>query len=141
MDTTTASQLADQLSQMQKPLCKHVSARLLQAYPELTQALRMEENYSPADRLAQVAVERLNELVRTVLLFELPSIADNEISWAAGVLPRRGVTYQHQSSMVRWFFEEVRRLTLTPAQLELTYELERHFLLAVEQAYHKSLLN
>jgi hypothetical protein len=141
MDTVTAVKLADQLSHMHKPVCQHVSARLLRAYPELTQMLRIEENYSPTERLAEVAVERLNELVRSVLLFELPTLADNELVWAAGVLPRSGVTAQHQSAMVRWFFEEVRRLPLTPPELELTYELEQHFLRGIVQAYNKSRLN
>lgn len=141
MDSVTANRLAGQLNTMHKPLCRHVSARLLQAYPELSQMLRLEESYSPTERLAEVAVERLSELVRSVLLFELPTLADNELNWAAGVLPRSGVTMQHQSAMVRWFFEEVRRMGLTPPELELTYELERHFLHAISEAYTKSHLN
>jgi hypothetical protein len=141
MDSVTANRLASQLKTMHRPLCQHVSARLLQAYPELSQMLRLEERYSPSERLAEVSVERLNELVRSVLLFELPTLADNELTWAAGVLPRSGVTMQHQSAMVRWFFEEVRRMGLTSAELELTYELERYFLQAISEAYNKSHLN
>lgn len=136
MDSAAASRLAGQLAAQQKPLCQHVSARLLRAYPELTRSLRLEENYSPAERLSQVAVERLNELVRSVLLFELPALVEQELSWAHGVLPRRGVTFQHQSAMVRWFFEEVRRLPLSAAELDLARELEQCLLRSVDAAYH-----
>lgn len=136
MDSTVATRLAGQLTAQQKPLCQHVSSRLLRAFPELTNSLRLEENYSPADRLSEVAVERLNELVRAVLLFELPALADKELVWAKGVLPRSGVTHQHQSAMIRWFFEEVRRLPLGPAELGLAREIEQYFLSVVNEAYH-----
>lgn len=138
MDSTIASRLAEQLSAQQQSLCEHVTARLLRAFPELTRSLRLEENYSPADRLSQVAVARLNELVRAVLLFDLPSLADKELSWAHGVLPHRGVTYQHQSAMIRWFFEEVRRLPLTAAELDLAREIEQYFLQVVNNVHHSA---
>ncbi len=138
MDQAAASRLAGQLSAQHKPLCQHVSTRLLRAYPELSDSLRLEENYSAADRLSQVAVERLNELVRAVLLFELPALVEQELIWAHGVLPRRGVTYQHQSAMVRWFFEEVRRLPLTAAEIELARELEQSMLRSVDTVYHQN---
>lgn len=137
MDSAAAGRLAAQLAAHQKPLCHQVSARLLRAYPELTRTLRLEENYSPAERLSQVAVERLSELVRSVLLFDLPSLVEQELAWAHGVLPRRGVTYQHQSAMVRWFFEEVRRLPLSPPELELARELEQRMLRSVDAVYHQ----
>lgn len=138
MEATAAARLASQLTTQQKPICQHVSARLLRAFPEITRSLRLEENYSATDRLSQVAVERLNELVRAVLLFELPALADNEILWAQGVLPGRGVTFQQQSTMVRWFFEEVRRLPLTPEETALTYEIEQYFLQVISNAYHRN---
>jgi hypothetical protein len=135
MDSSTASRLAAQLSAQQRQLCQHVSSRLLSAFPEISRSLRLEENYNATDRLSQVAVERLNELVRSVLLFELPALADHELRWAHGVLPPRGVTYQQQSAMVRWFFEEVRRLPLTLPELELTREIEQHFVNLVNEVY------
>lgn len=138
MDSAAATRLAGQLTAQHKPLCQYVSARLLRAFPELSRSLRLEENYSPADRLSQVSVERLNELVRAVLLFDSPELADKEIDWAHGVLPRRGVTFQHQSAMIRWFFEEVRRLPLSPAELDLARDVEQHFLRAVSEAYHSN---
>jgi hypothetical protein len=138
MDSAAASRLAGQLSSQQQPLCQHVAARMLRAYPELTRSLRLEETYQPAERLSAVAVERLSELVRSVLLFELPALADSELTWASGVLPRRGVTEQHQTAMVRVFFEEVRRLPLTPAESDLTRELEQYFVGAIGQAYHRN---
>jgi hypothetical protein len=135
MDSSVAMQLAAQLHREHQPLGRRVAQRLLQAYPELTQALRLEESYPAVDRLSEVAVERLLELVRSVLLFELPSLADSELRWAVHVLPSSGVTYQHQSSMVRWFFEEVRQLQLSAAELQLSLELERYFLQVVAQVY------
>lgn len=135
MDTVAATRLAGQLGAQQQQLCQPVAARLLRTFPELSRSLRLEEQYSATDRLSQMAVERLNELVRSVLLFDLPALADQELTWAHGVLLRRGVTYQHQAAMVRWFFEEVRRLALSPAELALTRELEGYFVQAVTQAY------
>lgn len=138
MDTVAANRLAGQLTAQQKQLCQHVSARLLRAFPELTRTLRLEENYSATERLAQVSVERLTELVRAVLIFEAPALADQELSWAHGVLPRSGVTYQHQSAMIRWFFEEVRRLPLTPAELALARELEQYFLQVTTDVFQQN---
>ena len=135
MDAIIAARLASHLTAQRTLLCQQVSARLLRTFPELTRSLRLEENYSATERLSYVAVERLSELVRAVLLFDLPTLADKEISWAQGVLPPQGVTYQHQSSMVRWFFEEVRRLALSPAELALTREIELYFLNLVSSAY------
>ena len=138
MDSTVANHLAAQIHREHQSLGRRVAQRLLQAYPELTHTLRLEERYPAVDRLSEVAVERLLELVRSVLLFGLPSLADSELRWAVNVLPRSGVTYQHQSSMVRWFFEEVRRLQLSPAELKLTHELESYFLKVVAQVYNST---
>ncbi|MFV9507298.1 MAG: hypothetical protein AB4911_22330 [Oscillochloridaceae bacterium umkhey_bin13] len=138
MNSTAAARLAGQLSTQQQPLCEYVSHRLLQNFPELQQTLRLEEQYSPVERLSEVAVGRLSELVRSVLLFELPSLVDREINWAHGVLPRRGVTYEHQHAMIRWFFEEVRRMSLSQAELEVAAEIEQYFLDAINQAYHEN---
>ena len=80
-------------------------------------------------------MERLSELVRTVLLFESPAIAESELSWAHGVLPGQGVTQQHQASMVRWYFEELRRLPLSPAEQAISYKLEQHLLHIVGRVY------
>lgn len=138
MDSAAATRLAAQLSAQQKPICQYVSTRLIRAFPELSRTLRLEENYSATDRLSQVAVERFSELVRAMLLFELPNLADQELIWAQGVLPRRGVTYQHQSTMVRWFFEEVRRLPLTINEIDLAHELEQYILRSVDVVYHQN---
>jgi hypothetical protein len=133
MESVAATRLADQLRSHQHQLCNQVSSRLLAAYPELTRSLRLEENYQPIARLSEVAVERLNDLVRSVLLFDLPSLADQELRWAHGVLPRSGVTAEHQSSMVRWFFEEVRKLPISTMELAITREIEQYFLVQIRQ--------
>jgi hypothetical protein len=138
MDSAAAARLAGQLSAQQQPLCQHVAARMLRVYPELTHSLRIEEGYQPAERLSLVAIERLSELVRAVLVFELPALADSEISWAGGVLPRSGVTRHHVAAMVRLYFEEVRRLPLSPAESELSREIERYFVGAINQAYEQN---
>lgn len=135
MDSAAAARLAGQLSSQNRLLCDQVSARLLAAFPELTRSLRLEENYTPVSRLSEVAVERLNELVRSILLFELPSLADQELRWARAMLPRSGVTFEHQTAMVRWFFEEVRRLPLSAPELAISREIEQHFLTQLRQAY------
>ena len=135
MDTLVANRLVSQLTAQHKLICQHVAARLLRTYPELARSLRLEENHTAAERLSAVAVERLGELVRSILLFDLPALADQELAWAHGVLPRHGVTYQHQSAMVRFYFEEVRHLPLTPEEIALTQEIEQHFQKVVSSVY------
>ncbi|WP_129629059.1 hypothetical protein [Candidatus Oscillochloris fontis] len=135
MDSAAASQLADTLSAHHQSLCDHVSARLLAEYPEIAQSLRLEENYTPVRRLSAVAVERLNELVRAILIFDLPSLADQELEWAQGVLPRNGVKSEHQMSMVRWFFEEVRKLPISPIEQAIAHEIEHYFLGRIKQIH------
>lgn len=137
MDTTAATHLASQINSLRQDLCLPVATKLLRTFPELTHALRIEENYHPTARLSEMAVERLSDLVRAVLLFESPALADTELRWASGVLPRSGVTYEHQSAMVRWYFEEVRRLPLSPGEVALTNELEYYFLEQVRLAYKR----
>lgn len=135
MDSAAATRLADQLNRQRQGVCGPVAARLLRAFPELTRTLRLEESYAPAARLSEVAVERLNELVRSVLLFDAPALIDQEMGWAQGVLPRKGVTREHQSAMVRWFFEEVRRLPLSGEELAVARELESQLLARINQVY------
>jgi hypothetical protein len=135
MDSTAATHLAAQLSDEHDHLCETVAARLLGAFPELTASLRLEESYTPTSRLSHVAVTRLYELVRTVLLFEQPTIADSELRWAHGVLPRSGVTYEHQAAMITWFFEEVAKLPLDANERRVANEIERHLLAQVRQVY------
>ncbi|EFO79961.1 hypothetical protein OSCT_2171 [Oscillochloris trichoides DG-6] len=135
MDSVAASRLADTLSAHHQSLCDQVSARLLAEYPEITKSLRLEENYTPVRRLSSVAVERLNELVRAILIFDLPSLADQELEWAQGVLPRSGVKLEHQMSMVRWFFEEVRKLPIGSMEQAIAHEIERYFLGRIKQIH------
>lgn len=138
MDTAAASRLAEQLNRQREGVYSSVAARLLRAFPELARTLRLEESYPPAARLSEVAVERLGELVRAVLLFEAPSLIDQEMRWAHGALPRKGVTREHQSAMVRWFFEEVRRLPLSREELTVAHEVEQLLLARISQVYQPS---
>ena len=136
MDSTAATRLAAQIAEQQVLICRNVAARMLKTYPELAGSLRLEEQYEAAERLSEVAVMRLSELVRTVLLFEQPAIADGELTWAHGVLPQHGVTHQHQAAMVRWFFEELRNLPLSQPEQSLSRELEHYFLTVVSRVYN-----
>lgn len=138
MDSTAATHLAEQLNGEHDRLCETVALRLLRAFPELTHTLRLEENYTPTTRLSHVAVTRLYELVRAVLLFEQPTIADAELRWAHGVLPRSGVTYEHQAALISWFFEEVTRLPLDTGERRIANEIERHMLMQVRQVYRQN---
>ncbi len=135
MDSTAAAQLAEQLNDEQERLCEVVAVRLLRAFPEITQTLRLEENHTPTTRLLHVAVTRLYELVRAMLLFEQPTLADSELRWAHGVLPRSGVTYEHQAMLIARFFEEVATLPLTSNERRVAHEIERHMLAQVNQVY------
>ena len=135
MDTAAATHLAAVLNSQQASICTHVATRLIRTFPEILRTLRLEEAHSPAARLSKVAVEQLNVLVRAMLQFEVFSIADHEIDWAAGVLPRSGVTSEYQMAMVRWFFEEVRRLDLSASEVMLAREIEHYLLNQIRQSY------
>lgn len=135
MDSAAAAHLAEQLTSQQEQLCQRVAARMLRSYPELANTLRLDEGYKAADRLSEVAIERLSELVRAVLLFELPALADAELTWASGVLPSHGVGRHHVIAMVHLFFEELRHLPLSPAETILTRELEGYFVASANQSY------
>jgi len=128
VDPVAAEHLAEQLITQRALICTQVTNRLLLAFPELVQTLRMEAATSVEARLSEVAAERMYELVRAILLFGLPNLAEQELRWAVGVLPRSGVTTEHQAAMIRWFFEETRRIGLGPAELAITQELEQYML-------------
>lgn len=133
MSSATTNRLAELMAD--RALCIQVANRLLHAYPELTNTLRLEDNYSPTARLSSMAVERLSALARAMLLFDLPTLADYELAWASGALPRIGVTHDHQVAMVRWYFEELRRFDLAPGELAQTRDLEGYLLAQVRQTY------
>ncbi|NJK80363.1 MAG: hypothetical protein HC914_10835 [Chloroflexaceae bacterium] len=137
MDTTVATHLAQRLGEKSTVLSHRVAIRLLAAFPELTYVLQAESlaASSVQERLGQVSVKRLNDVVRAILVFGDPSIAEQELQWAVGVLPRRGVQHKHQSTMIRWFFDEVTHLELTSDELVLAHQLEHHILDVVERVY------
>lgn len=135
MDPGPAKRLAGMLGSQRTEVCDRVAERLLITFPELKGSLRLEEAYPPQHRLSTVSVERLNELVRAILLFDLPSLADQELAWARGVLPRSGVTYYHQDAMVRWYFEEVLSLDLPPSERLVAREIEYYLLSLLRNLY------
>ena len=135
MISVTTNRLADLMTD--RALCIQVANRLLHAFPELTKTLRLEDNYLPSARLSAMAVERLSALARAMLLFDLPNLADYEFAWASGVLPRIGVTHDHQVAMVRWYFEELRRLDLAPGELAQARDIEVYLLAQVHRAYQR----
>lgn len=137
MNTVAANHLAGRLAAQRDYLSQCVAARLLAAYPELSAVLQMETVAvsSARDRLGEVSVRRLNELVRSILIFEDLSIAEQELRWAVGVLPRRGVKMRHQATMVRWFFEEVERLDLTREERALIHSIEHYLMNVIETVY------
>lgn len=135
METTIASRLAARLIKAEDKIANRVSDQLLETYPELIRTLRLEGTATPQTRLSQVGPERLSAVVRGVLVFETLSVADQEIQWAAGVLPRSGVKQDHQTAMVRWFFDEVRALDLEEAEQGLVDDIEKH-LMGLITTYH-----
>ncbi len=137
MNTVAANHLAGRLEAQRDYLCTRVAARLLAAYPELSSVLQLETVAvsSAQDRLGEVAVRRLLELVRAILIFEDLSIAEQELRWAVGVLPRRGVKFRHQATMVRWFFEEIEDFDLAPEERKLVHSIEHYLLDVVETVY------
>lgn len=137
MNTVAANHLAGRLEAQREYLSTRVAARLLAAYPELSSVLQLETVAisSAQDRLGEVAVRRLTELVRAILIFEDLSIAEQELRWAVGVLPRHGVQFCHQTMMVRWFFEEIDDLDLASEERTLIHSIEHYLLDVVETVY------
>jgi hypothetical protein len=135
MDSVAAERLSARLGDQKDILCKRVAARLMSAFPELEHLLLLEGDISAETRLSRVSTERLFELVRAVLIFESYDVLDNEFQWAIGVLPRRGVTYQHQSAMVRCFCDEVYRLGLEVDEFTLMRDIENYMLRLIRTLY------
>jgi len=135
IDSAAAASLAARLSQERTQLCRRVSARLLVAFPELKQMLQLEGSIAPEIRLSEVSTERFCELLRGALIFETYSLLDQEFGWAVGVLPRYGVTYQHQSSMAHWFFAELYHLGMDTTELNLARDMEAYTLELIRRVY------
>lgn len=137
MDAAAAQQLAARLRDNQEIVCQRTAARLLTAFPDMPQLLKLEGGISPEERVRKMAVDRFRELVRAALIFETFELMDQEFAWASGVLPRYGVVYEHQAAMIRYFFDELRRLGLEPGELDVAYELEHHALEVVRQLFQQ----
>ncbi len=135
MDETAANQLAQYVADHRQTISDRVAGRLLRAFPELMQTLRLEENYQPVERMAEVAVRPLSDLVRAMLLFAAPDLAETELRWARGVLPRWGVSFEHTTAMISWYFEELSRLPLTPSERAVAAELEQYLLNLMRRLY------
>ncbi len=135
MDAVAATYLAERLRINRTPICIHVATRLLNAFPELINTLQTEVVVSPEKRMAEVSAERLCELVRAMLLFNLPILADKELEWACSVLSRNGITSMHQTALIRWFFDEVRLLDLSADEVAITQELEQYMLDVLDRLY------
>ncbi|WP_298815105.1 hypothetical protein [Chloroflexus sp.] len=138
MDEISATELARQIEQHRQTIAERVAGRLLRAFPELAHTLRLEEQYGPVERMAEVSVRPLSDLIRAMLLFNALEIAETELRWARGVLPRWGVSYEHTTTMIRWYFEEVGRLPLSPAARAVAAEVEQHLLSLMIRLYRST---
>lgn len=138
MDEVAATQLARRVEEHRQVIAERVATRLLRAFPELTHTLRLEENYGPVERMAEVAVRPLSDLIRAMLLFDALEIAETELRWARGVLPRWGVSYEHTTAMIRWYFEELNRLPLSSAERTVAIEVEHHLLHLMVRLYRSN---
>jgi hypothetical protein len=133
-----AQALAEKIQLRKTTLGRVVAGRLLEQFPEINTSLRLEEQYSPVERLASVSVERLSELVRAALIFGVPSVIDDEFRWAIGYLPQQGVRFEHQEALVRWLFEEIRRLHLSAEEHALSIQIEQYLHERVSRIYRRS---
>jgi hypothetical protein len=129
--------LAAKIQLRQAVLGQVISRRLLETYPEINDSLRLEERYSPIERLAAVSVTRLSELVRAALIFGQPTLIDDELRWAIGYLPKQGVKFDHQDALVRWMFEEIRQMHLSNAEYNLSIELEQYIRERIKHLYRR----
>lgn len=128
MDSKAAAELAHYLNESETVLSQRVATHLLDRHPEIRTSLRLEEDYEAIERLAEVSVERLNRLVRAMLLFEAPTLAEPELRWARDVLVRWGVTRQHTTALIDLYFADIDQRELDPAVTKLARHLH-HFLL------------
>jgi hypothetical protein len=133
MDTKTAEALAHILQEREAAVTHRVAARLLERFPELTSVLRLEEDYGVVDRLAEVSVERLNRLVRAMVLFDAPTLAEPELRWARDVLARWGVTRRHTVGLIDLYFADLEQSGLDSPQLKLARQLHRFLLTQLDQ--------
>lgn len=138
MNSVAASRLAEFLTSHEELICRRVAVRLLMIFPELESLLKLEGGILPEMRLRSMAVDRFFRMVQAVLVFEAPELAKQEFEWAAGVLPRHGVTYDHQATMVRCFFEEVDRLQPAASVAQIAHEIEQTFSDALHTAYRRN---
>jgi hypothetical protein len=137
IDTVAAGRLAARLKKERDGLCRRLTPRLLAAFPEIARMLKLEGDVSIEERLNEAACERFCGLVQAICVFESLSVVDQEFRWAIGVLPRNGVSYDHQMSMVRWFFEELRRLGLEDDEAQLAREMESYITHLIDQLYRE----
>lgn len=135
MDSAAASRLAARLKEHKEPLSTRLAVRLLKQFPEIEGMLKLEGEAAAPQRLVSSSSGRLCELVRAILIFEDLSLADKEFGWAAGVLPRSGVSHAHQTTMVRWFFEETRQLGIDTSEEATAREVEQHILNVLNDLY------
>jgi hypothetical protein len=137
IDTVAASRLAGRLKRERDGLCRRLTPRLLAAFPEIARMLKLEGDVSVEERLNEAACERFCGLVQAICVFESFSVVDQEFRWAIGVLPRNGVSYDHQMAMVRWFFEELHRLGLEDDEAKLVSEIESYITHLIDQLYQE----
>jgi hypothetical protein len=135
MDSAAAGRLAARLKEHKESLSLRLAVRLLKHFPEIEEMLKLEGEAAPPQRLVSSSSGRLCELVRAILIFEDLSLADKEFGWAAGVLPRSGVSYDHQTTMVRWFFEEARQLGIDAVEEATARDVEQHILSVLSELY------
>jgi hypothetical protein len=133
MDHKAAEGLAHYLQEREGVITHRVAARMLELYPELTSVLRLEEDYAVVDRLAEVSVERLNRLVRAMLLFEAPTLAEPELRWARDVLQRWGVTSQHTAGLIDCYFADLEQSGIDVPQVKLARQLHRFLLTQLDR--------
>ncbi|NJO06067.1 MAG: hypothetical protein HC876_11390 [Chloroflexaceae bacterium] len=92
MDTTVATHLAQRLGEKSTVLSHRVAIRLLAAFPELTYVLQAESlaASSVQERLGQVSVKRLNDVVRAILVLVILLSLNKNSNGPSGYCPGEG---------------------------------------------------
>lgn len=135
MTTTPSNRLAARLASSEEHVCRNVSDQMLKTYPELQHSLHLDGNATPSLRMSRMSAEPLNAMVRGILVFDTLSVAENELRWAAGVLPRYGVQRKHHTALMHTYFTEVMQLDLDLSEMALVTDLRANLLAMLDVCY------
>jgi hypothetical protein len=102
-------EIAQALDQRREAICSAVNHRLTSTFAGLLADIESRHGGQYHQVTFSRTPRRLHQLLLVALALQAPSVLQREIEWSVRLLLRHGVTQHHIQSMVRWYFEAVRR--------------------------------